>query len=174
MKKKPLFTILNNTVFDANDNPISFFTTSASCEELLSNTLFFEQSASKKINLIQLYLSWNNIETEESIYNEAFLASLRESLKKAEEYSMWFFIKPVWDKDSSDSQAFIGAVVHAIRRLKDCKNIIGLDTNTNFSSSLLCIEQALLESIQKELQEQLTKKHSHFFFNLDEIPLTQA
>lgn len=171
MKKKPLFTLSNNTVFDAENNPVSFSITSTTCAELLSNTTLFEQQASKKINLIHLYLSWREIENEENIYNEALLASLRDILKKTEEHSMCFFIEPVWDKDSSDSQAFIAAAVHAVRRLKDCKNIVGLNVNTNFNSAFLETESVLLESTQKELQEQLAKKHPHFFFNLKAIPL---
>lgn len=81
-------------------------------------------------------VKWSDVEGDPEVYNEEFLAKLREELKALEEKNEFVLIEPVFDK-SADYEQFTAAMKHTARRIKDCVSVIGFSipeeilTNTN-------------------------------------------
>ncbi|MCI1207964.1 MAG: hypothetical protein LKF96_00765 [Treponema sp.] len=107
---------------------------------------------------VVLEISGKTVEPEEGMYNEAFLAYLREILKSFDEYGLHAIISPVAGADLANPAAaelFTAAAKHIARRIKDCRSVIGFtipDTaaeNEDFVSAYI---------------QELQKKHSQYVF----------
>jgi len=79
-------------------------------------------------------VKWSDVEPEPEAYNESYLADLRTALKNLEEEKKFVVIEPVVDKNYSD-EAFIAAMSHTARRIKDCVSVIGFAIPEKFATS---------------------------------------
>ena len=107
MKLEPIFTVKQNKLYKIADN-----------SEVDTATL-------KRINI-----SWSEIEIEDGIYNEGFLAQLREELKQMEAVGLFAVLVPAADKPldtPEQEEAFIAAFNHTARRVKDCASVAGME-----------------------------------------------
>lgn len=136
MKLESLFEIKENKLFKISDG------TEVNCSNL------FVYEADQK-----------NIEIDEDIYNEEFLADLREKLKGLDEEGKFAFIKIKSDAilDSEDKiESYINTFNHTARRIKDCVSVTGFLLSENI---LACGKGAVEEFI-----EVLAKKHAQYVY----------
>ena len=107
MKLAPIFTVKNKKLYKIADG-----------SEVDSSSL-------KKITV-----SWSTVELDDEVYNEEFLANLREELKSLEAAGQFAVIVPLVDKalDTPEAEeAFINAFNHTARRVKDCTSLAGME-----------------------------------------------
>lgn len=98
-----------------------------------------------------LPVKWSDVEHENEVYDEEYLAKLREKLKSLEEKKVFVFIEPVFDKKAGAEQ-FTSAMKHTARRIKDCVSVIGF---------------ALPEEVIQDAEffiEELSAKHAQYCF----------
>ncbi|WP_178841929.1 hypothetical protein [uncultured Treponema sp.] len=99
-------------------------------------------------------VKWSDVEGAEEEYNESFLAKLREELKTLEEKNEFVFLEPVYDKNATPGQ-FNNAIKHTVRRLKDCKSVIGV---------ALVKEVAEDRDVLDDFMEKISEKHPHYVY----------
>jgi len=107
MKLEPIFTVKENKLYKIADNSQ------------------VDADALRKIEI-----PWSTVEMEDEIYNEEFLAVLRDQLKQMEATGTFAVLVPIADKDISSpekQEAFINAFNHTARRVKDCTSVAGFE-----------------------------------------------
>ena len=97
-----------------------------------NNELFLISDGSKPdLNSFEkITVSWAKVEIDDEVYNEEFLAQLRETLKSFEEQNKYAILVPEVDKNFEtqvQKEAFISAMNHTARRVKDCKSVAGFE-----------------------------------------------
>lgn len=105
MKLDPIFYVKDNKLYKIADN-----------------------SLVETENLKKIEVSWTTVEIQDELYNEEFLANLREKLKSFDLQNIFAIIIPKIDKElknSEQEQAFINAFNHTARRIKDCVCVAG-------------------------------------------------
>ena len=103
MKLEAIFTIKNNNLIKIADN------STVDPSSLIKETIF-----------------WSTIEMEDEIYNEEYLADLRNKLKAYDEQGNFAVLLPVVDKPletAEQKELFINAFNHTARRIKDCVSV---------------------------------------------------
>ena len=105
MKLEQLFKVKNNSLYRiADDSPVDLS------------------------SLEKIQIKWSETELEDELYNEEYLAELRNRLKLLDEENRFAVLIPVVDKElKSEEQAelFINAFNHTARRIKDCVSVTG-------------------------------------------------
>ena len=140
MKLDPIFTVKNKKLYKIDDN-----------SEVDTSTL-------KRIDI-----PWTSVELEDGIYNEEFLAQLRDQLKKMEESGLFAVLVPLADKPletAEEEEAFINAYNHTARRVKDCTSVAGMELAPQLKN-----KQAFMDT--------LAIKHAQYvYFTRTENPLS--
>lgn len=140
MKLDPIFTVKNKKLYKIDDN-----------SEVDTSTL-------KRIDI-----PWTSVELEDGIYNEEFLAQLRDQLKKMEESGLFAVLVPLADKPletAEEEEAFINAYNHTARRVKDCTSVAGMELVPQLKD-----KQAFMDT--------LAIKHAQYvYFTRTENPLS--
>ncbi|MCR4948917.1 MAG: hypothetical protein K6A15_07180 [Treponema sp.] len=140
MKLDPIFTVKNKKLYKIDDN-----------SEVDTSTL-------KRIDI-----PWTSVELEDGIYNEEFLAQLRDQLKKMEESGLFAVLVPLADKPletAEEEEAFINAYNHTARRVKDCTSVAGMELAPQLKD-----KQAFMDT--------LAIKHAQYvYFTRAENPLS--
>lgn len=146
MKFDPIFYVKDNNLYKIADN-----------------------SLVKTENLKKIEVSWTTVEIQDELYNEEFLANLREKLKSFELQNIFVIIIPKVDKElknSEQEQAFINAFNHTARRIKDCVCVAG------FALPQEIIQNGFGEdSFVKNFTETLKIKHPQYvyFVSTDDV-----
>lgn len=107
MKLEPIFTAKGNKLYKISDN--SLFDTSL---------------------LQRIEIKWSTVEIDDEVYNEEFLAKLRDDLKNLEASEKFAVLVPVVDKpleNPAQEEAFINTYNHTARRVKDCVSVAGFE-----------------------------------------------
>ena len=107
MKLDPIFTVKNKKLYKIADG-----------SEVDTSTL-------KRISI-----PWSTVEMEDELYNEEFLALLRDQLKELESTNTFAVLVPVVDKPletAEQEELFINAYNHTARRVKDCTQVAGFE-----------------------------------------------
>ncbi len=110
-------------------------------------------STNEQCSPIVREVKWSEVESRESEFNEEFLASLREELKKNEERGEFFVIVPVFDKKietEAQKKDGVAAMKHVARRIKDCASVVGFAVPA-------CLDESYFVS-------ELSEKHQHYCF----------
>ena len=131
MKLEPVFFVKENKLYKIDDN--SPFAT----EQL------------QKIEIL-----WSKVELEDEIYNEEFLASLRDDLKSLEVQGKFAVLVPVIDKpleNAEQIESFTNACNHTARRVKDCISVAGFEIPAEISDF-------------QDFIEILSKKHAQYVY----------
>ncbi len=140
MKLDPIFTVKNKKLYKIADG-----------SEVDTSTL-------KRINI-----PWSTVEMDEDIYNEEFLALLRDQLKKMEDAGLFAVLVPVADKPletPEQEEAFICAFNHTARRVKDCVSVAGMELAPQLKD-------------KQTFMETLAIKHAQYvYFTTAENPLS--
>ena len=140
MKLDPIFTVKSKKLYKISDG-----------SEVNTSSL-------KKITI-----PWSTVEMEDEVYNEEFLANLREQLKAMEEAGEFAVLVPVADKpleNPEQEEAFINAFNHTARRVKDCASVAGMEL-----APALKDKQAFIDA--------LSVKHAQYvYFTTAENPLS--
>lgn len=127
--------------------------------EIKENRLF-KLSDGTEVNAAALFVydaEQKNIEIDEDVYNEEFLADLRNKLKGLDEESKFALIKIISDEklDSEDKiETYINTFNHTARRIKDCVSVTGF----LLSENILAAGKGAVE----EFIEVLAKKHPQY------------
>ena len=124
MKLEPLFTVKNNELYKIADNS-KVELKSEALNQIHADKLVFTDDSFCKV-----LIPWSKVELDEEVYNEEFLAALRDFLKLYDEKNHFVIIKPIVDKDLSTPEAvelFINAFNHTARRIKDCVSVAGIE-----------------------------------------------
>ncbi len=112
---------------------------------------------------------WSKIEMEPGAYNEDLLAKLRDYLKILEEKGCFAFVVPESEKaieDADQADAYISAMVHTARRIKDAESVVG------FALPAELVEK----DAGKELDDNsycqwfvndMNKKHGHYVYFIE-------
>lgn len=131
MKLEPVFFVKQNKLYKIDDNsPVD-------TEQL------------QKIEIL-----WSKIEIEDEIYNEEFLASLRDDLKSLEVSRKFVILVPVIDKpleNSEQIESFTNACNHTARRVKDCISVAGFEIPAEITD-------------YQNFIEVLSKKHAQYVY----------
>lgn len=131
MKLEPVFFVKQNKLYKIDDNsPVD-------TEQL------------QKIEIL-----WSKIELEDEIYNEKFLASLRDELKSLEVSGKFVILVPVIDKpleNSEQIESFTNACNHTARRVKDCISVAGFEIPAEITD-------------YQNFIEVLSKKHAQYVY----------
>ena len=140
MKLDPVFTVKNKKLYKIADN-----------SEVDTSTLR------------RIEIPWSTVEIEDGIYNEEFLAQLRDQLKQMEETGIFAVLVPVADKPMEtpeQEEAFTTAFNHTARRVKDCISVAGMELVPQLSD-----KQAFIDV--------LSVKHAQYvYFTTAENPLS--
>lgn len=107
MKLDPVFTVKENKLYKIADN-----------------------SAVDTATLKQIQIPWSKVEMEDEMYNEEFLAELRDQLKTLDDANQFAILVPVVDKPletPEQTELFINAFNHTARRVKDCISVAGFE-----------------------------------------------
>lgn len=128
MKLDPLFTVKENKLYTiADDTPVDTAT------------------------LIQIEIPWTTVEMEDEMYNEEFLATLRDQLKKLEAMNKFAILIPLVDKPLNTPEAvelFINAYNHTARRVKDCISVVGFELPKELSDFQSFIDTLAIKHAQ--------------------------
>lgn len=109
-------------------------------------------------------INWSDVESEPEIYNEDFLAKLRDELKELENNNEFVVIVPSFDKNA-DSEQFTQAMKHTARRIKDCVSVIGFSIPKELDS----------QEKRDYYMEEMSAKHKQYcFFSSEKISETIA
>ncbi|MCQ2602154.1 MAG: hypothetical protein MJ184_12405 [Treponema sp.] len=142
MKLDPIFTVKENKLFKIADN-----------SQVDTNTLR------------RVEIPWSTVEMEEEIYNEEFLAVLRDQLKQMEALNTFAVLVPIADKElttAEQQEAFINAYNHTARRVKDCVSVAGFELIPELKDS-----QAFMDT--------LAIKHAQYvYFTKAENPSSES
>ena len=79
-------------------------------------------------SLEKVLIKWSEVELEDELYNEEFLAELRNKLKQLDESNRFAILIPVVDKElktEEQAELFTNAFNHTARRIKDCVSVAG-------------------------------------------------
>ena len=158
MKLSPLFTVKNNQLYKIADNSVvelkDLPCISAKSLTYNTNPYFF------------IEIPWSLVEIESELYNEDFLAGLRDFLKKFEEKDQFAIIRPVADKplgSEDEVEAFIAAFNHTARRIKDCTSLIGMELTKELTAKGFGEGSPAASFI-----ETLAIKHDHYVYCVKE------
>lgn len=100
-------------------------------------------------------VKWNDVEGDEEVYDEQYLAKLRDELKALEEKGQFVVLEPVYDKKGAIPGQFINAMKHTARRIKDCVSVIG------FAIPSEIVDDADVVSFYLE---KLSEKHAQYVY----------
>lgn len=128
MKLEPVFTVKENKLIKIADNT-----------EVDTETLR------------RIEIPWSTVEMEDEIYNEEFLAVLRDQLKQMEATGTFAVLVPVVDKALSNEEQteyFINAFNHTARRVKDCESVAGFELPSELSDKQAFIEKLAVKHAQ--------------------------
>lgn len=154
MKLEPLFCVKNNLLVKLSDN-----------EQIDLKNLPVIDSNDLNINNHQYFeieIPWSLIELEDGIYNEEYLALLRDFLKKIENRNQFVVIKPMLGKPAEsvdEMESFINAFNHTARRVKDCTALIGMEIPELFVDKGFASDSPVNNFI-----ETLDIKHSQYVY----------
>ena len=104
--------------------------------------------------LQKIEILWSKVELEDEIYNEEFLASLRDDLKSLEVQGKFAVLVPVIDKpleNAEQIESFTNACNHTARRVKDCISVAGFEIPAEISDF-------------QDFIEILSKKHAQYVY----------
>ncbi len=104
--------------------------------------------------LQKIEILWSKVELEDEIYNEEFLASLRDDLKSLEVQGKFAVLVPIIDKpleNAEQIESFTNACNHTARRVKDCISVAGFEIPAEISDF-------------QDFIEILSKKHAQYVY----------
>lgn len=167
MKLEPLFEVKQNELFTVQGTKVEL--------NLKAINDIKTEIPSDKNFIYNIVIERTAVETEPECYNEEYLASLRDFLKKLEEDGMFAILNivPGNDKggilikenaaDSEEAAAYIACINHTARRVKDCVSVAGIWIDSDFAAVDGADKVMLLE-------DELLKKHAQYvFFASDKI-----
>ena len=131
MKLEPVFFVKENKLYKIDENSP------------------FDTNQLHKIEIL-----WSKVELEDGIYNEEFLASLREQLKSLEVQKKFAILVPVIDKpleNFEQIESFINTCNHTARRVKDCISVAGFEIPCRITN-------------YHDFIEVLSKKHAQYVY----------
>jgi len=128
LKLDPIFTVKENKLYKISDNSLVDTAT-----------------------LRRIEIPWTTVEMEDEVYNEEFLAVLRDQLKQMEAAKTFAVLVPIIDKPVStelQTEYFINAFNHAARRVKDCESVAGFELPVELSDKQAFIDKLSIKHAQ--------------------------
>ena len=101
---------------------------------------------------------WSDVEPESGVYDETFLAALRDELKACEAQGTFAYIDAVFDRDG-DAAQFTAAMKHCARRIKDCASVAGFSIPGQLADGGFGEGAAAATYMQE-----LSQKHAHYVY----------
>jgi hypothetical protein len=124
---------------------------------VLSSESFAGKVTGGDSGLIGVCISWKMVEISDGIYNEEFLASLRDFLKNTEAQGVSAVIVPVTDGKAGGPalEQYTAAMCHTARRIKDCASVIGFAVPEEFAGNGTAVSSFI---------DAMAVKHSHYVY----------
>ncbi len=139
MKLDPVFTVKENKLYKISDNSL------------------VDINSFKRIEI-----KWSTVELEPELYNEEFLANLREELKQSDDKNEFVILVPVADKElksAEQAESFTNAFNHTARRIKDCICVAGIELPQELTAN--GFEQNCFAS---DFMQTLAIKHAQYVY----------
>lgn len=170
MKFDPLFKSENNKLVKIEGNAV--FNTEK-LHLIYGENISSAELPSESSELVGIQVKWSAVELQPGVYNEEFLAVMRDYLKLLEKYGRFAFIIPQTVKQLPDTdtvQSYIDAMVHCARRIKDCTSVIGF-----------AVPVELLEkdsdlgpnSYSQWFVNEMNVKHGHYVYFVDSAVISE-
>ena len=157
MKLDPLFTAKNNELYKiSNNSKVNL----SDLIEIDGTKLVYTSNFISKISI-----PWSKVELEDELYNEEFLANLRDYLKILDDKNQFAIIKPLVDKSLENQEQlelFINAFNHTARRTKDCVSLVGMELPPELLAKGFGADSPSLQFMEK-----LEIKHAQFVYFAD-------
>jgi hypothetical protein len=150
-KNGKLFLLETGSVVNT-DNFTRVDPDSAGIEQLASPE-FAEKFCGGGFSILGVCIAWKNIEISKEVYNEEFLAALRDFLKNIETAGVYAVIVP--EMNGAEFSQYTAAMVHVARRIKDCGAVVGFA----FPRELVCDSEAVSSFI-----ESMSVKHAQYVY----------
>lgn len=128
MKLDPIFTVKENKLYKIADDSLVDTAT-----------------------LRRIEIPWSTVEMEDEIYNEEFLATLRDQLKQMETAGTYAILVPLVDKpltNEIETEYFINAYNHTARRVKDCESVAGFELPAELKDTDAFMEKLAIKHAQ--------------------------
>lgn len=128
MKLDPIFTVKENKLYKIVDDSLVDTST-----------------------LKQIEIPWTTVEMEDEIYNEEFLAVLRDQLKQMEAAGTFAVLVPIVNKPLTNEEQleyFINAYNHTARRVKDCESVAGFELPAELNDYQAFIDKLAIKHAQ--------------------------
>ena len=157
MKLDPIFTAKNNELYKISDNSKVDL---SDVKEINGSSLVYTNNFICKISI-----PWSKVELEDELYNEEFLANLRDYLKILDDKNQFAIIKPVIDKSLENQdqlELFINAFNHTARRVKDCVSVAGMELPSELLAKGFSDDSPVVQFIEK-----LAVKHAQYVYFAD-------
>lgn len=142
MKLDPVFTVKQNKLYKLSDD-----------------------SQVDTATLKRIEIPWSTVEIEDEVYNEEFLALLRDQLKALDEAGAFAILVPLVDKPletPEETELFINAFNHTARRVKDCISVAGFELPAELKTP-------------QDFMDTLAIKHAQYvYFTKAENPLSDS
>ena len=141
--------------------------TSAVDAAVLSSESFAEKVTGGDSGLIGVCILWKMVEISDGIYNEEFLASLRDFLKNIEAQGFSAAIVPVTDGKAAGPgfEQYTAAMCHTARRIKDCASVAGFAV----PEEIACDSTAVSTFI-----DAMAVKHSQYVYFADQDDINKC
>lgn len=139
MKIEPIFCVKENKLYKIEDNSIV-----------------------DPKSLTKIEVKWSTVELQDEVYNEEYLAELRESLKRKDSCNEFVILCPIVDKpleSPEQIELFVNAMNHTARRIKDCICVVGVQIPVELKSPEM-------------LSDVLSVKHGHYIYFKDDTVLS--
>lgn len=157
MKLEPVFTVKNNELYKiAEDSKVVL----ENIKPISADSLVFTGSDFCKISI-----PWSKVELDEEVYNEEFLAALRDYLKLLDDKNQFAVLKPVVDKPletPEQIELFTNAFNHTARRIKDCVSVAGIELPAEIISKGFAPDSAA-----QSFMDTLAIKHAQYVYFAD-------
>ena len=113
-------------------------------------------------SLKRMEIKWSNVELQTEIYNEEYLAELRNKLKNLEIQNNFAILVPLVDKalnTNDDFETFINTYNHTARRVKDCVSVAGFELPSELTAKGFGVG-----SPAANFMEKLAIKHAQYVY----------
>ncbi|MBQ6780539.1 MAG: hypothetical protein IJP62_04830 [Treponema sp.] len=103
-------------------------------------------------------VKWSQVEPQDEMYDESFLAALRDELKNLEAQKKCVYIDAIFDRNGNAGQ-FTAAMKHCARRIKDCASVAGFSIPPELAK-----DGGTEGNAAAMYQEELLQKHQQYVF----------
>ncbi len=104
--------------------------------------------------IVRLEIPLSSVELDGGLYNEEFLAGLRDFLKKLESRGQFAVLAPVDNACGGDAGRITELCSHTARRVKDCLSVVGVEIPRG----------VIAAGDVSAFADEISRKHQHYVY----------